>query len=389
MARSTNADAAPCIRAVFIAACVAVLATEAIALAGLAPAPHHFLTVDSNAYHPFFSYAMGGIFAIHALARPAPGEIARASIVGFLLLAVHGVLFGIDSEHPHRFVGLALYYQGLGSAASLGAKAWRQRCHEEGRNAKLLLMAGGTMPLFVIASRPLLALSSTVNPDTLDHPGLQLRSFAGIRPERRGSAIHPRSGGGSGNRPCRLRLVAACGCTGRRHAAAASRPGARHPAGIHGHCIDRIPDLFPVSGGGADFCVWRTVSRPSARHTRRPRCHAGGATQRHAVPAFCVGLCLVARRPRCRAPRQTGIWGIPVAYRGGDPRPWRTLSDRPRGGLAAGAGRARAVRPGDESPSPPGHSCRRHHARCVAVLADMGRIPVRHRGTRALAANGY
>lgn len=168
MARSTNADAAPCIRAGFIAACAAVLATEAIALAGLAPAPHHFLTVDSNAYHPFFSYAMGGIFAIHALARPAPAEIARASIVGFLLLAVHGVLFGIDSEHPHRFVGLALYYQGLGSAASLGAKAWRRRCDEEGRNAKLLLMAGGTMPLFVIASRPLLALSSTVNADTLD-----------------------------------------------------------------------------------------------------------------------------------------------------------------------------------------------------------------------------
>jgi ribosomal protein S14 len=169
MARNTStADAAPFIRASFLAACAAVLVTEAIALAGLALAPHRFLSVDSNAYHPFFSYAMGGTFAIHALARPAFRELARASIIGFLLLAIHGVLFGVDTGHPHRLVGLLLYYQGLGSAAFLCAKGWRLRFDQEGQDASLRLMAASTLPLFVIASRPLLALSSTANPGTLD-----------------------------------------------------------------------------------------------------------------------------------------------------------------------------------------------------------------------------
>ena len=168
MAGNISSASAANVRAAFLAACAAVLATETIAVAGYAPAPHRFLAVDSNAYHPFFSYAMGGIFAIHALTRPPSRELARASIIGFLLLAVHGVLFGIDTGHAHRLAGLILYYQGLGSFACLVARAWLPRCDPDGRQAILLLMAGTTLPLFVIASRPMLVLSSTANPETLD-----------------------------------------------------------------------------------------------------------------------------------------------------------------------------------------------------------------------------
>jgi hypothetical protein len=167
MAGNIN-DATSCVRIVFLAACGAVLAMEAVALAGYVPAPHRFLTIDSNAYHPFFSYAMGGIFAIHALTSPATREIARASLIGFLLLATHSVLFEIDTGHAHRLAGLMLYYQGLGSLVSLAWRGWCSRSAAEGRRALVLLMAGGTLPLFVIASRPLLSLSSTLNPETLD-----------------------------------------------------------------------------------------------------------------------------------------------------------------------------------------------------------------------------
>jgi hypothetical protein len=168
MAESISDNAATYVRIAFLAACAAVLATEVIALAGYAPAPHRFLSVDSNAYHPFFSYAMGGIFAIHALTWPSTREVARASLTGFLLLAVHSVLFAIDTGQAHRLVGLVLYYQGLGSLAFLATRAWRLRAAPEGTQATLLLMAAGTLPLFVIASRPFLVLSSTANPATLD-----------------------------------------------------------------------------------------------------------------------------------------------------------------------------------------------------------------------------
>lgn len=168
MAGNISDNAAAYVRTAFLAACAAVLATQAIALAGYAPAPHRFLAVDSNAYHPFFSYAMGGIFAIHALTTPVARDVARASLIGFLLLAVHGVLFDIDTGHAHRIAGLLLYYQGIGSLACLAAGAWRSRSDPEGGQVLLLLMAGTTLPLFVIASRPLLVLSSTANPETLD-----------------------------------------------------------------------------------------------------------------------------------------------------------------------------------------------------------------------------
>jgi hypothetical protein len=168
MAGNISSGAAAYVRIAFFAACAAVLATEAIALAGYAPAPHRFLSVDSNAYHPFFSYAMGGLFAIHALTWPAAREVARASLTGFLLLAIHSVLFDIDTGQAHRLLGLVLYYQGLGSLAVLAARAWRSRSEPESQRAVLLLMAGTTLPLFVIASRPLLVLSATANPETLD-----------------------------------------------------------------------------------------------------------------------------------------------------------------------------------------------------------------------------
>jgi hypothetical protein len=168
MAGNISRDAVTCVRIAFLAACTAVLAAEVIALAGYAPGPHRFLSVDSNAYHPFFSYAMGGLFAIHALTWPSTREVARASLTGFLLLAIHSVLFALDTGQAHRLVGLVLYYQGLGSLAFLATRAWRLRAAPEGMQALLLLMAGSTLPLFVIASRPLLVLSSTANPATLD-----------------------------------------------------------------------------------------------------------------------------------------------------------------------------------------------------------------------------
>ncbi|MCF8151459.1 MAG: phosphatase PAP2 family protein [Burkholderiaceae bacterium] len=161
-------DAVRTIRLSFVTACIVVLLAEAIALTGRVPAPHELLSINANVYYPFFFYAMGGLFAMHALVRPDAREIARASIVGVVLLALHAVMFGFHGDQAHRLIGLVLYYQGLGSAACLLAKAWRLRAVAQGSDALLLLMAGSTIPLFVLATGPLLALSPIAAPYTLD-----------------------------------------------------------------------------------------------------------------------------------------------------------------------------------------------------------------------------
>lgn len=120
---------------------------------------------------------MGGVFAIHALLWPAKSEVARASLIGFLLLATHSVLFGIDTGHAHCLAGLMLYYQGLGSLVSLAWRAWCSCSAPEGRRALVLLMAGGTLPLFVIASscRSAFLIAPPESGDT--GPGLRIRSL--------------------------------------------------------------------------------------------------------------------------------------------------------------------------------------------------------------------
>jgi hypothetical protein len=170
------------IRILFFAAGVSLLAVEALALSGIAPAPHRFLALDPNAYHPFFAWAVAGIFAVHAIVHGLVRHVLRASLIGACLLALHGVALGFGGSPAWMLAGTAAYYQGVGSTLVLAGLAWSERGAATGNAFALTLMAGCLMPLFVVISRFFLALSAWLYPATFDAALYRFDASLGFQP---------------------------------------------------------------------------------------------------------------------------------------------------------------------------------------------------------------
>ena len=90
--RKTDAQ----VRLAFRAGVAFLVLTEFLALTGIAPAPHRFLTLDPNTYSPFFAYAVAGVFAIHVIVHGRQAQVLAAFAIGMILAALHVVLlFGV------------------------------------------------------------------------------------------------------------------------------------------------------------------------------------------------------------------------------------------------------------------------------------------------------
>lgn len=168
------------IRACFLLACLALASGLALTLAGILPIPQRLLAINPNAFHPFFAYAMGGLFVMHFMVCGATAAVRRASLVGVALFAVHVVVTGMAAP-PHQILGTAVYYQGIGSALVLAASLRRRRTAGNADPAGDLLMAGAVMPLLVLASRFYLDLTVLLAPLTRDAALLRFDGSLGFQ----------------------------------------------------------------------------------------------------------------------------------------------------------------------------------------------------------------
>ncbi len=165
------------IRACLVMACLALASGLALALAGILPMPQRLLAINPNAFHPFFSYAVGGLFVMHSTVCGATTAVRRASLIGILLFAAHVIALGMPAP-PHQILGTAVYYQGIGSALVLAVSLRRSSSRPLDLD---ILMAGAVMPVLVLASRFYLDLSVLLAPLTYDAALLRFDGSLGLQ----------------------------------------------------------------------------------------------------------------------------------------------------------------------------------------------------------------
>ncbi len=146
-------------------ACLALASGLALTLAGVLPLPQRLFALNPNAFHPFFAFAVGGLFVMHCMVCGATAAVRRASLIGVALFAAHVVALGMPAP-PHQILGTVVYYQGIGSALVL-AVSLRRRTSSQTLDLDIL-MAGAVMPILVLASRFYLDLSVLLAPLTYD-----------------------------------------------------------------------------------------------------------------------------------------------------------------------------------------------------------------------------
>ncbi len=163
-ARKTDAQ----VRLAFRAGVAFLLFTELLALTGIAPAPHRFLTLDPNSHSPFFAYAVAGIFAIHAIVYGRQAHVVAAFTIGMILAGLHAALFFGAHRHWLLVMSTTSYYLGIGSCLMLMWLGWRHRGRTQGQAFIATLQTAALLPLFVNVSWFYLEASSILRPVTFD-----------------------------------------------------------------------------------------------------------------------------------------------------------------------------------------------------------------------------
>lgn len=187
--RKTDAQ----VRLVFRAGVAFLLFTELLALTGIAPAPHRFLTLDPNSYSPFFAYAVAGVFVIHVIIYGRQAHVFTAFVIGMILATLHAALFFGIYRHWLLAVSTTCYYLGIGSCLMLGWLCWRHRGTTQGQSFANILQTAVLLPLFVNISWFYLVASSVLRPVTFDTTLYHFEAALGFQASAVASQILDRS----------------------------------------------------------------------------------------------------------------------------------------------------------------------------------------------------
>ena len=165
------------------------VAGEAIALAGLAPAPHSQLALVASLLLDRPSdaaYALGLFLAhvhvLHVMYRPARREYAATAIGGIALALLIAARDPLLVSRPARDLALLLC-TGLGTA-SLAVFAWRAlfTAGDRRREGVEMLAITGLLQLFSWIGATYLYFTATLHPKTFDAAGYQIDATLGFQP---------------------------------------------------------------------------------------------------------------------------------------------------------------------------------------------------------------